>query len=186
MFIFLSKFLPLWIYPLGLACLLLLISVLVLLSQPKLEWRTIIVVMLLSLSLSALFLGGNGWFAKQLTRSLEQQYVDYTSPTTLPTADAIVVLGGATRSPLPPRSFPEVNEAGDRLLQALQLYKLGKAPVIILSGGRIQWGGSSQTDGLEAGSEALDMADLLTEMGIPDQALILEPQALNTYQNAIE
>jgi uncharacterized SAM-binding protein YcdF (DUF218 family) len=114
--------------------------------------------------------------------SLETVYAHYGDPDQLPQAEAIVVLGGATKSPVLPRPRPEVSEAGDRLLHAAALYQAGKAPRLILSGGRVVWG---QTDP-PALSEAQDMALLLQSlMQIPPEAIIQEPRSLNTYQNAI-
>ena len=53
----------------------------------------------------------------------------------VPTADAIVVLGGAVAPALAPRPWVEVSEAGDRILYAARLYNQAKAPKLILSGG---------------------------------------------------
>ena len=49
------------------------------------------------------------------------------------------------RPKLPPRPISEINEAGERLVYAAQLYHAGKAPVIIVSGGFIEFFGSSCT-----------------------------------------
>lgn len=167
MSLFLSKLLPLFVYPLGLSCLLLLAALVAVWRYPRAT---------AALTLTALMLlvvGGNGWFAARAIRSLEHTYpvVD------LPAADAIVVLGGATRSPDAPRPWVEVSEAGDRVLYAAKLYREGKAPVVILAGGRIRWRGGS-------GSEADDMAELMLPMGVPRSAIIEEPDSLNTYENA--
>lgn len=131
--------------------------------------------MAISLALMTLLVSSNAWVAKSLVRSLEWQYLPL-SP--LPTAQAIVVLGGATKSPAPPRVTVDVNEAGDRILYAAQLYRQNKAPLIIVTGGRIDWSGSSSP-------ESVDMADVLTSIGIPSQGIIQEPEALNTYENAV-
>ncbi|CDN09960.1 Putative membrane protein [Richelia intracellularis] len=96
----------------------------------------------------------------------------------LPTADAIVVLGGATKSAFRPRPGVDLAEQGDRVIYAAQLYRQQKAPVIILSGGRIDWGGGGTP-------ESTDMAMILTSLGIPKKAIIEEPDSLNTYQNAV-
>jgi uncharacterized membrane protein YqjE len=66
MFTFLSKFLPLFIYPLGLATLLLLIS---LIFWKK---RKIAIIFML-VAFAFLFLGGNKYVAYSLARSLEWQ-----------------------------------------------------------------------------------------------------------------
>ncbi len=64
MFLFLSKLLPLFIYPLGLTCLLLLIAFMTLRKRPR--WaRTAIV-----LAFAVLMLSGNNWVAEMMTKSL--------------------------------------------------------------------------------------------------------------------
>jgi hypothetical protein len=65
--------------------------------------------------------------------------MQYSPPTDIPAADAIVVLGGGTEPAIPPRRSVEINSAGDRVFAAAQLYRDGKAPVLILSGGNIDW-----------------------------------------------
>ena len=131
MFIFLSKFLPPLVYPLGIAILLLIIG-LVVYRRPRLRsWA-------IALALAVLLIGSNRWVAMALVRSLEWQYLP---PTTLPHTEVIVLLGGGTESADFPRPFPELNGAGDRVLYAARLYKQGYAPHILLSGGFITWMG---------------------------------------------
>ena len=113
--------------------------------------------------------------ADGLVRSLEWQQI----PTgELPEADAIVILGGATKSAFPPRPGVELNEGGDRVLYGAQLYREEKAPVVIASGGRIDWRGGGP-------SESADMAEILKTLGVPDSAILQDPTSLNTYQNAV-
>jgi len=169
MFLFFSKLLPLFIYPLGLSSVLLVVAIATFWKRPK----TAAVAM--GLALGILFFGANSWVGEGFIRSLEQQYPALTQN---PAADAIVVLGGCTRSAHSPRPWVEVSEAGDRVLYAAKLYRDGKAPQVILSGGRIHWKGGGQ-------AEALDMAELIQTMGVPESALLLEPESLNTYENAI-
>jgi uncharacterized SAM-binding protein YcdF (DUF218 family) len=97
----------------------------------------------------------------------------------IPTADAIVVLGGATRPAVSPRPWVEVAEEGDRVLYAAKLYREGKAPRIILSGGRVEWDGSNNLP------ESADMAELLKTMGVPETAMVQEPTSRNTRENAV-
>lgn len=130
----------------------------------------------LSLALVVLLAGSSSWVADGLMRSLEFQNLP---PQDLPKADAIVVLGGATKPADPPRPWVEVADEGDRLFHALKLYREGKAPRIILSGGRIDWQGAGGTP------ESADMAELLVAMGIPKSAILQDPTSLNTRQNAV-
>ena len=117
MFFFLSKFLPLFFYPLGFACVLLVIILILF------RWRRRWVPYVVGLTLMVLILGGNGWLSTALLRSLEFRHLP---PNPIPTADAIVVLGGATRPQVPPRPWIEVNEAGDRPLYGAKLYNEAK------------------------------------------------------------
>ncbi|MFM2063356.1 MAG: hypothetical protein RLZZ507_3026 [Cyanobacteriota bacterium] len=169
MFLYLSKLLPLFFYPLGLASVSLIVALVTLWKRPK------IAAICISLSLTLLLVCSNGWVAKNLVRSLEWQNIPTTE---IPQAEAIVVLGGATKSGIWPRPTVDLSESGDRVIYAAQLYRQKKAPIIILSGGRIDWRGSGSP-------ESADMATILTSIGIPSEAIIQEPNSLNTYQNAV-
>ena len=169
MFIFVSKLLPLFIYPLGLSCILLLFALW--LSKER-SRKTYIPILLAFVILTV---AGNSIVANNLIFSLEKRYPALVDP---PSAEAIVVLGGATRNNEPPRILADLNERGDRLLYAAKLYKDGAAPKILLSGGRISW-----TKGNP--SEANDMAAILELIGIPPEDLILESRSFNTHENAI-
>ena len=113
------------IYPLGLGLLLQLIAI----GGRKQRW--------------ALPLSITGWLviavpampvvSDALLRQLEDQAAALT-PKSIPKADAVLVLGGGIR-PAPTKGLGvEVNEAGDRLLCGVRLWKQGKAPVLITSG----------------------------------------------------
>lgn len=170
MFLYFSKLLPLFIYPLGLACILLLVALVTLWKRPWLASFSLI------LALMILFVSGNSWVATQFAKSLEWQNVPLKA---LPQVEAIVVLGGATRPKINPRPTVELLEEGDRVLYAAQLYRQGKAPLVILSGGRtLDWRQVSS-------SEAKDMATLITTMGVPATAILQDPTSLNTHENAV-
>ncbi len=168
-FLFLSKLLPLFFYPLGFACLALILALIIGWKYPRWGYFPV------ALALITLLLASNSWVSNYLVKSLEWQ--NFPLPN-IPKSEAIVILGGATKSALKPRPMVDVNEQGDRVLYAAKLYKDGLAPLIIASGGRIEWknGGTP---------EAQDMAELLQLMGIPDSVIIQEPNSLNTYENAV-
>ena len=90
-----------------------------------------------------------------------------------------MALGGDTEPAEPPRQYVEVNGAGDRVIYAFQLYKQGVAPVLLLSGGDIDFLDTS------SGTPADDMATLLTQFGVPKDALWLDRTSQNTYENAV-
>ena len=94
-----------------------------------------------------------------------------------PSADAIVVLGGAIGAPRPPRVYPDLSGAADRVWHAARLYRAGKAPVIVASGGTLPWRD-------QRFREAEAMQSLLTTWGVPADAVLLESQSASTYQNA--
>lgn len=169
MFTFLSKLLPLFIYPLGLACILLVAAAFMVWKRP----RGAILCILLALIL--LMLGGNPWVATQLTYSLERQYVPTAE---LPKTEAIVVLGGGIRPQTSPRPWVEVAEAGDRPIYGARLYQQGKAPWVILSGGRIEWQGGGSP-------ESADMAKIVEALGVPPSAILQDPTSQTTYENAV-
>ncbi len=165
---YLSKLLPLFVYPAGLACVLLMGA---LLLRRHARWRTGLIVG----ALLVVWLSGNRLVAMVSARSLEWRIPPLAAGTQ---ADAIVVLGGATREWLAPRPTHEVNEAGDRLIYAMRLWKEGAAPAIIVSGGRVE------VLGPYGESEAAVMAELLAAMGVPRSAILLEEMARNTWENA--
>jgi len=94
--------------------------------------------------------------------------------TELPAAQVIVVLGGGIEVPQSGR--PDLNQAADRMWHAARLYKAGKAPVLILSGGLAFAEGTM--------SEAASMQVFLRDLGVPDVAMLLEERSVNTRENA--
>lgn len=168
MFVFLSKMLPLFVYPAGLVFGLLILAILF--SRGQKQTRVILLIALL-----VLFLSGNRWLSYSLARTLEWKYLPSPAPVTAP---VIVVLGGGTESNLPPRQGVEMNSAGDRMLHAADLYHQGAAPKILLSGGNVEW-----MDSLE-NSPAADMQQILLKMNVPVSAMILQTKSQNTHEDA--
>lgn len=168
MFIFLSKFLPLLLYPVGLIFILIIFAILAR-KKPAIQITSLIIVLLI------LFVFGNRWVALSLARSLEWRFLP---PKDTPHADVIVVLSGGTQSAQFPRPITEINGAGDRIIYSAHLYHEGASEQILLSGGRIDWlaHGAEPTD---------DMAEILTMLGIPPEVLLYEPDSRNTYENAV-
>ena len=119
MIFYLSKLLPQLIYPLGLGLLLQLIAI----GGRKHRWG-------LPLSIT-------GWLviavpkampvvSDALLRQLEDQAAALT-PKSIPQADAVLVLGGGIQFGSSQGLGIEVNEAGDRVLCGVRLWKQGKA-----------------------------------------------------------
>ena len=168
MFVFFSKALPPLIYPVGLVSLLIILALF-------LGRRTGLRQAALILALLVLTLGGNRWVAMGLARSLERRYLP---PTPMPNAQAIVVLGGGTESPDSPRPITEINSGGDRVLYAAWLYMQGKAPVILASGGTLDWE-------LRQTTSAQNMQAFLQMIGVPAEDILTQPESRNTYEDAL-
>lgn len=168
MSLFLSKFLPLFIYPVGVVLILLILSI-TLRKKSRLQKGFMIS------ALVTLFLAGNRWISTSLVKSLEWRYLPAERMTE---AGAIVVLGGGTRAANYPRTGVEIGEAGDRVVYATRLYREGLAEYVLLSGGNLDWVSNLTTP-------AEDMAELIVFFGVPESAIILETESRNTYENAI-
>ncbi|WP_445301200.1 ElyC/SanA/YdcF family protein [Microcoleus sp. Pol11C3] len=87
-------------------------------------------------------------------------------------------MGGGVKAALPPRPWVELAEAGDRIIYGSRLYKQGKASLLILSGGRVDWKGGGPP-------ESADMAEIAQTIGVPSSAILQDPDSHNTYQNAV-
>lgn len=129
----------------------------------------------IALALTIIFATSNAWTSNWLAQSLEWQNIPQAE---LPTADAIAILGGGTRSPAYPRPDVDLTDAGDRVWYGANLYRAGKAPKIIVSGGRIDWKGSGSP-------ESDDLTKLLIQMGVPQADIISEANSFNTHDNAV-
>ena len=169
MFVYLSKLLPLLVYPLGLAVILLILA---LVLEKRSSWRKGLTIAALTL----LWLASNRWISYGLARSLEWRHLPSDST---PRAPVIVVLGGGTESADPPRPMTEVNAAGDRVLYAARLYHQGAAPQILVSGGNLDFSTA------RGATPAEEMAELLALMGVPDEAVWIQTDSQNTYEDAL-
>jgi uncharacterized SAM-binding protein YcdF (DUF218 family) len=166
--IFVSKFLPLFLYPLGLATTMLLL-VLILWKRPRLAKTLVLVTFLL------LFIGGNRYVASTVALSLEWQYMpqEVSEP-----VDAIIILGGGTEPAIPPRQSIEVNAAGDRVIYGAVLARQFPNARVIVSGGDIDFLDTA------ASTPAADMADLLELLGITPERILIQGSSQNTFEDA--
>lgn len=106
---------------------------------------------------------------------LERQWSD-VAVEELPRADAVVVLGGAFSSGNGQWTYPSAGGTVDRYWHAARIYHAGKAPIVILSGGRQP----HLTGGV---SEAESGALFLGDMGIPTTSMILDKASLTTAEH---
>lgn len=167
----LSKLLPQLLYPLG-ASLLLLIGGLL---GRRRRWGAP-----LSLAgLALLWLASMPLLSRQLVRILEERAVSLT-PDPLPSADAVLVLGGGLVPPLPPRRRVEVSDAADRLLTGVDLIRQGKAPWLVVSGGRVSF-----ASGDPSPPEASYAATLAVSLGVPADRIVRSEAPRNTAEEAL-
>ncbi|MFC1812265.1 YdcF family protein [Thermodesulfobacteriota bacterium] len=167
-----TKLLPRLVYPLSLFILMAMFSGLAILRRKKTG------VVLFFLSLSFLWVSSMPVVSSFLIASLEKRFPPVPVSKSNK-ADAIVVLGAAAGAADPPRSEVELTGASDRILHTTRLFRSGKAPVVIASGGGIRWL-TSKTP------ESDSMIVLLKEWGVPSNAIVREFESLNTYQNAVK
>lgn len=166
----LIKFISLLIYPLGLVLLLFLTGILLHFLK-----RTRISASLFIAGFLVLLFFSSPVVANFLGRILEKKYSQQLPDRN---CSAIVVLGGGGVPLIPPRTYPEINEAGDRLLHAARLYKMGLAPIIITTGG------DPGTALYKSISEAQENAMILRETGVDSSSIIMEHKARNTHEHA--
>ena len=106
---------------------------------------------------------------------LEQRY-PYQPAATMPTADAIVVLGGNSANGR--RNWFESYDRETAIVRtdtAADLYAAARAPLIVVSGAALDGGQS----------EATMMAAALERDGVPAQAIVKENQSDTTRENAV-
>jgi uncharacterized SAM-binding protein YcdF (DUF218 family) len=172
LFLFLSKFLPVFVLPLGASLVLFLLAgVLRLLQWKKISFFFFLTGFLYLWSTSLPIT------ADVLCLSLEGR----VQPVALQDAvqgDVIVVLGGILGQALPPRTDADLSGAADRILTAARLYRAGKAQTIVVAAGNLPW-----SDAVEP--EAVLIKKLLVEWGVPGRDVILDSKSRNSYENAV-
>lgn len=169
----LAKLFSLLVYPLGLSLALLLMGL-------GLLWRRRhrLAAGALGAGLVVLWAFSTPAVADRLLGWLERDWADRPVEA-VPAADAVLVLGGAFSTGNGQWVYPSAGGAVDRYWHAARLYHAGRAPRVILSGGRQP----QRTAGL---TEAEAGALFLGDMGVPREALILETEALTTRGHVVE
>jgi uncharacterized SAM-binding protein YcdF (DUF218 family) len=168
----LSKILTQLAYPLSVGLVLIAVAAILLARS-----RTRAARRLLAAGVALVWLPAMPVCGHQMVSPLELRFPP-VQPADAPPADAIVLLGGAIAPPHPPLHWMDLNDSADRIVHAARLYRAGKAPWIVVSGG-----GGPYTGGPQTPADA--MAELLVEWGIPRDALVLERESRTTYENAV-
>lgn len=118
-----------------------------------------------------LYLFSTTAFSNWLAAGIENEY-GYVELSEIPNADAILVLGGGT---LQLGNWVELSDAADRVFNGAQIFKAGKANTVIVTSG----GGFTDRPHSQA------MSFFLQELGVPQDNIVEESQAENTYQHTI-
>jgi uncharacterized SAM-binding protein YcdF (DUF218 family) len=171
MFLLLSKLIPPLVFPPGGNLVLLALAWFLRKQRPRLAGALFLVSALTLYALSTQ--AGSG----ALLAPLENWYADI-GVESAPQAEAIVVLGGGVLGAAGRHLEPELAEAGDRIRKGAALYKAGKAPIIVDSGGNIDFlDGAGEPEAVSAGR-------ILASLGVPATAFVAESRSRNTHENA--
>ena len=111
------------------------------------------------------------WLRASLENAFPPLAVD-----SVPEAGAIVVLGGGVTPPAAARWVPNLESGADRVWYGARLMHAGKAPVVVLSGGGDL--------AFSATTEAEAMRDFMQDLGVDNDAMLLEMRSRNTLENA--
>ena len=93
--------------------------------------------------------------------------------------DVAIVFSGVTKGSKTPRDRVYFGFGADRITHTLQLYNEGKIKKILVSGGL----GFQQVENSAAADR---IASFLKMAGVPDSVITVEPDAVNTYENAVK
>ena len=126
-----------------------------------------------ALSLVLLWVGSLRPVADRMCEMLESRYPPKPAAE-MPSADAILVLGGGLDGAMPPRVIPQLQGGGSRAWYAVKLWKAGKAPLIVGVGGS-----------RESIPESVAIAEFLTDMGVRPEAVLQEGASRTTVENAL-
>lgn len=165
MFFILSKILSFIIHPVTWIFVLLLFSLFSKKGKSK-KWTII--------TLIVFYLFSNEFLFCEVMRAWEEPRKKIDS---LDNYDVVIVLGGMVSFDSDLERI-QTNRAADRILQALLVYKKGKAKKLFISGGS----GSLQFLDMK---ESLIIKNYLTQIGIPGHDIFIESESKNTYENAV-
>jgi uncharacterized SAM-binding protein YcdF (DUF218 family) len=169
MFFILSKVLYFIIMPLNWVIALLLVALFS--KNPKIKKRSLLMAVVLILFFT------NTLIVNQVTKWWEYETV--TAGQISESYEIGILLGGFTNSYIIP-NHDRLNFSfrANRFINTYELYKTGKIKKILITGG---------TDSVlqKVPKEALIVRDFLVRIGVPEDDIIIEADARNTYENAV-
>ncbi len=158
--------------PVGFVWALLLVFTLVYLHKRR--WRTALVT---GVPMAILYLVGATDFPGALLRSLERPYAN-VDIAALPQADAIVMLGAGAHPARLEVAQMHLTGAADRLVMALELSRLGKAPTLVLGGASMPF---PEGDRLESET----VRSWMVERHLAQGEVIALPACADTHDEAV-
>jgi uncharacterized SAM-binding protein YcdF (DUF218 family) len=115
--------------------------------------------------------------SKKLNSYLEGNY-EPKKISNIENADAIVVLSGMLKPIEVKNNFKyEFNEKVDRIIAGIDLFKNKKAPIIILTRGKLPW--------INGKPEGEYLKDFAVKYGIPKENILLTESVQNTFEEAV-
>jgi uncharacterized SAM-binding protein YcdF (DUF218 family) len=159
----LSKLLPLFVLPLGISLMLITWGVLRQKKRPAL------------LGLVILLLASQPYVGRFAVRAAEG-WAERPAVASLTNADAIVVLSAGRATAPGPDQANEWNDA-NRFFGGVELYKAGKAPLLVFTAAERDTVGRSEGDVLSA---------IARSLGVPADAMLVTGDVLNTADEARE
>ena len=162
--IYLHKILPLIFSPLFFIITLIIFGLI--LSSKKISFAGVAILVIFSMPI----------VSGKLIAYLESDY-ELIKPSKVESADAVVVLSGMIKTIQTKNGLDyEWGEAADRIFAGIDLFKSNKAPVLILTGGKLPW-----SIGVPEGEYLRDVA---IDLGVPKKDILLTENVENTDQEA--
>ena len=161
--LFLHKFLPVFVLPIGLT--LLLVAAGLLFKRRALTLIGAALLWLFSMPVTG----------DVLMKAVSRGYTRMPAAA-MPRVDAIVVLSGMLKI-VEGAPLGEWNDAADRLEGGVELYRAGRAPLLVFTGGWIPWKPKHPPEGLLLGKRA-------ESLGIPRDAVRVTQKVQNTAGEA--
>jgi uncharacterized SAM-binding protein YcdF (DUF218 family) len=114
--------------------------------------------------------------SNKLIAYLESDY-ELNKPSKVKSADAVVVLSGMAKTIQTKDGLNyEWGEAVDRIFAGIDLFKLNKAPTLILTGGKLPWSIGEP--------EGEYLRDVAIKLGVPEKDILITENVENTDQEA--
>jgi uncharacterized SAM-binding protein YcdF (DUF218 family) len=162
--IYFHKILPLIFSPLFFIISLIIFGLII--GSKKISLTGVIILVILSMPI----------VSDKLIAYLESDY-ELIKPSKVESADAVVVLSGMVKTIQTKNGLDyEWGEAADRIFAGIDLFKSNKAPVLILTGGKLPW-----SIGVPEGEYLRDVA---IDLGVPKKDILITENVENTDQEA--